>query len=118
MENQLLVDIEIEVDDSFLEKYDFKKGESFIIDDTLAEEIYTQCKNENKIKGEFPGGAVGNTLHNYSVLSEGPCFALGCINRNIVVIRLSRSSSNCQEPSGAETKYSCSSPSSRESYTS
>jgi inosine kinase len=83
--DQLLVDIEIEVDDEFLAKHDFVKGESFIIEETLCEKIYLDCKTQNQIKGEFPGGAVGNTLHNYSVLSEGPSFALGCINRNIVV---------------------------------
>ncbi len=83
--DQLLVDIEIDVDDEFLNKYDFQKGESFIIDDELCEKIYTDCKNQNKVSGEYPGGAIGNTLHNYSILSEGPSFALGCINRNIVV---------------------------------
>ena len=83
--DQLLVDIEIEVSDEFLENLNFKKAESFIIEDSLCEKIYRECKENGKISGEYPGGAVGNTLHNYSVLSEGPCFALGCINRNIVV---------------------------------
>lgn len=83
--DQLLVDIEIEVSDEFLISQNFKKGQSFIIEDELCEKIYRDCKIKGKISGEYPGGAVGNTLHNYSVLSEGPCFALGCINRNIVV---------------------------------
>lgn len=83
--DQLLVDIEIEVSDEFLIEHNFKKAESFIIDDSLCEEIYQECKEKGKISGEYPGGAVGNTLHNYAVLSESPCFALGCINRNIVV---------------------------------
>lgn len=83
--DQLLVDIEIQVSDEFLENHNFKKAESFIIDDDLCESIYQACKDSGEILGEYPGGAVGNTLHNYSVLSEGPCFALGSINRNIVV---------------------------------
>lgn len=82
---QLLVDIEIPVDDKFLQSYDFKKGESFIIDDSLAEKIYWEYKNNGCITGEFPGGAVGNTLHNFSILSDCPSVALGTINKNIEV---------------------------------
>lgn len=81
--DQLLVDIEIPVDDEFLDKHQFKKGESFIIDDQLADTIYWQYKNRGLITGEFPGGAVGNTLHNYSILSDCPSVALGTINKNI-----------------------------------
>ncbi len=83
--DQLLVDIEIPVDDEFLHKHRFKKGESFIIDDALADTIYWQYKNRSAITGEFPGGAVGNTLHNYSILSDCPSVALGTINKNIEV---------------------------------
>jgi inosine kinase len=81
--DQLLVDIEIPVDDEFLGRHHFKKGESFIIDDELAERIYWDFKNRNVITGEFPGGAVGNTLHNFSILSDCPSVALGTINKNI-----------------------------------
>lgn len=83
--DQLLVDIEIPVDDQFLDKYSFKKGESFIIEDDLADSIYWDYKKLNAITGEFPGGAVGNTLHNYSILSDCPSVALGTINKNIEV---------------------------------
>lgn len=83
--DQLLVDIEIPVDDNFLSEHQFKKGESFIIDDALADTIYWQFKNRGSITGEFPGGAVGNTLHNFSILSDSPSVALGTINKNIEV---------------------------------
>lgn len=83
--DQLLVDIEIPVDDEFLRKHDFKKGESFIIDDKLADDIYWSYKSQGSISGEFPGGAVGNTLHNFSILSDSPSVALGTINKNIEV---------------------------------
>lgn len=83
--DQLLVDIEIEVDDDFLNRYDFHKGQSFIIEDTLCEKIYHECRKKSLIKGEFPGGAVGNTLHNFAVLSECPCYAFGAIKRQIDV---------------------------------
>jgi inosine kinase len=83
--DQLLVDIEISVDDNFLAEYGFKKGESVVIDDDLAEKIYSHFKEIGEIRGEYPGGAVGNTLHNFSVLSESPSVALGAINKHIQV---------------------------------
>jgi len=81
--DQLLVDIEIPVSEEFLIHHGFKKSESYIIDDTLADSIYWEHKNNGTISGEFPGGAVGNTLHNYSILSDCPSVALGTINKNI-----------------------------------
>lgn len=83
--DQLLVDIEIEVDDAFLDSYDFPKGQSFLISDDTAEEIYNWAKENNKIRGEFPGGAVGNTLHNFAVLSDAKAYALGAIKKQIEV---------------------------------
>ena len=83
--DQLLVDIEIETTDEFLSKHNFAKGQSFIIDDDLCEAIYVDAKEKQLIRGEFPGGAIGNTLHNYSVLSENSCFALGAIKKEIEV---------------------------------
>lgn len=83
--DQLLVDIEIPVSDEFLKQHNFVKGESFIIDDNLATEIYKYHKERNLISGEFPGGTVGNTLHNFSVLSESPSVTLGTINKYIEV---------------------------------
>ena len=83
--DQLLVDIEIPVSDEFLIKHNFKKGESFIIGDELADSIYWEQKKLGTVSGEFPGGAVGNTLHNFSILSDCPSVALGTINKNIEV---------------------------------
>lgn len=81
--DQLLVDIEIPVSNEFLQEHQFQKAESFIIDDSLADAIYWNHKKNGTIAGEFPGGAVGNTLHNFSVLSDCPSVALGTINKNI-----------------------------------
>lgn len=83
--DQILVDIEIPVSDAFLAQHNFKKGESFIISDELAETIYREQKSLGTVSGEFPGGAVGNTLHNFSILSDSPSVALGTINKNIEV---------------------------------
>lgn len=83
--DQLLVDVEIEVTDEFLQQHNFEKGQSFLIDDELADKLYWDFKQNGAVTGEFPGGAVGNTLHNFAVLSDTPCVALGAINRNIQV---------------------------------
>ena len=83
--DQLLVDIEIEVSEEFLVRYDLHKGQSFLINDELCEKMYNECKDAGLIQGEYPGGAIGNTLHNFAVLSESPCYALGAIKRQIEV---------------------------------
>ena len=83
--DQLLVDIECAVDQAFLDRYGLKKGESQILDDRAAEEIYRELKTGGRIRGEYAGGSVGNTLHNYSVLSEERSVALGAISRSITV---------------------------------
>ena len=71
-------------DDYLLEK-NIPKGESVILEDTLVEVIYQHAKENSLIKGEYAGGAVGNTLHNYSVLSDSRSVALGTICENIKV---------------------------------
>jgi len=81
--DQLLVDIEIPVSDEFLAAHHLAKGQSFVIDDALAETIYSTFKEQGQVSGEYPGGAVGNTLHNFSVLSDSPSVALGAICKNI-----------------------------------
>ena len=52
--DQLLVDIEIEVSFEFLEKYEFAKGQSFIISDELCDEIYYKSREKGLIRGEYP----------------------------------------------------------------
>lgn len=83
--DQLIVDIEAHVDEDYLQQFDLLKGESQIGDPDLVEKMYQELKDAGKIVGEFAGGSTGNTLHNYSVLSDDDCVALGAINRNIQV---------------------------------
>jgi inosine kinase len=83
--DQPLVDIECEVDDAFLEKYSLIKGQSQLIDNKTCDEIYSLLKEQKKIKGEFAGGTVGNTLHNFCTLSEERAVLLGAISKNITV---------------------------------
>lgn len=83
--DQLIVDIEINAEESLLEEYGLKKGESSVLADNLIEQIYSESKEKGRIVGEFAGGAIGNTLHNYSVLSDDRSVALGSISKNIQV---------------------------------
>jgi inosine kinase len=83
--DQLLVDIECGVEQEFLSLHNLKKGESQILDDQAAEAIYRELKAKGLVLGEYAGGSVGNTLHNYSILSEERSVALGAITRNITV---------------------------------
>lgn len=83
--DQLIVDIEANVPFEFLDKYGIKKGESVVLDDKVVEEIYRELKAVSSIDGEYAGGAIGNTLHNYSVLSDSRSVALGAISKNISV---------------------------------
>lgn len=83
--DQLLVDIEIHVDEDFLNSYSVLKGQSQVLGNDIVEKIYQECKAKDLIVGEFAGGAVGNTLHNYSTLSDDRSVALGTICENIKV---------------------------------
>ena len=83
--DQLIVDIEIHVEDDYLLKHGFVKGESQIAAEEVVEKIYREAKASDSIKGEFAGGSTGNTLHNYAVLSDDTCVALGAINESITV---------------------------------
>ena len=75
--DQLLVDIEVNVDDDYLAKYDLEKGQSFVLNDDIADEIYHELKSSGRVVGEYAGGSVGNTLHNYSVLADDKSVAFG-----------------------------------------
>ncbi len=75
--DQTLVDIEAHVSDEFLARFELKKGESLLISDEVAEAIYLELQQNDLIVSEFAGGTVGNTLHNYSILSESPSTLFG-----------------------------------------
>ena len=83
--DQLLVDIECHVDESYLTRHGLQKGQSQLIDEKLCDEIYIELKEQRRITGEFPGGTVGNTLHNFCTLSEERAVLLGAISKKINV---------------------------------
>lgn len=83
--DQLLVDIEAHVDEAFLASVGIAKGQSMLIDDATVDRVYTALKEQGKVVGEFAGGSVGNTLHNYSVIADDQSFLLGAITSQITV---------------------------------
>ncbi|HEY3351944.1 MAG TPA: inosine/guanosine kinase [Polyangia bacterium] len=83
--DQLLVDIEARVDEAFLWTLGIPKGQSVLLDDETVDRVYTELKREGRVVGEFAGGSIGNTLHNYSVLADDQSFLLGTITSQITV---------------------------------
>lgn len=83
--DQLLVDVEARVEDADLEALGVPKGQSVLLDDELVDRLYHRFKAEGRVVGEFAGGSVGNTLHNYSVLADDQSYLLGTINSHIIV---------------------------------
>lgn len=83
--DQLIVDIEVNADEGDFCKFPIKKGESVLLSDSIIEEMYQYFRDTNRVVGEFAGGAIGNTLHNYSVLSDDTSFVLGTICKQITV---------------------------------
>ncbi len=83
--DQVLVDIEAHIPDSFLADWNLQKGQSTILPESVAGELHHQLEIQDLIKGEFAGGTIGNTLHNYSILSESESVLLGTIKQDIMV---------------------------------
>jgi inosine kinase len=83
--DQLLVDIEAGVDEATLDALGLPKGHSALLDEETIERVYQQLKADGQIKGEFAGGSIGNTIHNYSVLADDHSVLLGTISRHITV---------------------------------
>lgn len=83
--DQLLVDIEARVVGSELESLGLVKGHSALLDEASIENLYQMLKEEQRIEGEFAGGSIGNTIHNYSVLADDHSVLLGTICRQMTV---------------------------------
>jgi len=83
--DQTLVDIEARVEPEFLERYGLQKGQSLLIDDQSAENMYQELKQTFGVVKEFAGGTIGNTLHNYSTLADDRSVLLGAMSRHIEV---------------------------------
>ncbi|MEH6453746.1 MAG: inosine/guanosine kinase, partial [Psychromonas sp.] len=83
--DQTLVDIEAKVDQALLEKYELPKGNSTLMDDDKAQALYAELQQNNLIQGEYAGGTIGNTIHNYSVLTDDKSVLFGVMSNDIRV---------------------------------
>lgn len=83
--DQLLVDIEARVDEGYLQEIGITKGQSVILEEDIIDKLYHQLKASGFVTGEFAGGTIGNTLHNYSVLADDLSYLLGVISSSITV---------------------------------
>jgi len=83
--DQLLVDIEAHVQPAWLERLGIAPGQSEVLDDALVDQVYRDLKEADLVVGEYAGGSVGNTLHNYSVLADNHSHLMGAITRHITV---------------------------------
>jgi inosine kinase len=83
--DQLLVDVEARVEEPFLASLGISKGHSALLEDETVGRVYQQVKSEGRVVGEFAGGSIGNTLHNYSVLADDQSFLLGTVTKQITV---------------------------------
>ena len=83
--DQVLVDIEAHVDATWLDRLGVAAGQSEVLEDALVDRVYAELKEAGHIVGEYAGGSVGNTLHNYSVLADNHSHLLGAITRHITV---------------------------------
>lgn len=83
--DQTLVDIEAKVEDELLSRYGLPKGNSTLINDEQAHQLYTELKHYSLICDEFAGGTIGNTVHNYSILADDRSVLFGVMSQNIEV---------------------------------
>ncbi len=83
--DQVMVDIDIFVDDEFLKSLNIEKGSSHLFEEDRVERILEEAKKGQKIRGVYPGGAIGNTIHNFCVLADNSSFLLGAMSKTIEV---------------------------------
>ncbi|MFV7770329.1 inosine/guanosine kinase [Shewanella marisflavi] len=83
--DQTLVDIEAKVGDELLSRYALPKGNSTLIDDDKAHQLYNELKASDLISDEFAGGTIGNTVHNYSILADDRSVLFGVMSNHIEV---------------------------------
>ena len=81
--DQTLVDIDARVPEELIVRYGLPKGASTVIASELAVRLYDELLADKRISYEFAGGTVGNTLHNYSLLSDDASVLLGVMSEEI-----------------------------------
>lgn len=82
---QVMVDIEATVSRQFIESFGLTLGESLLLDDDQAEALSKALSELPEPIRCFAGGTIANTIHNYSVLADGPSYLLGTMSKDIQV---------------------------------
>ena len=83
--DQTLVDVDARVPEELLGRYALPKGASTVIPSDQATRLYDELLASQLISYEFAGGTVGNTLHNYTLLSDDASILLGVMSDPIRV---------------------------------
>jgi inosine kinase len=81
--DQTLVDIDARVPHELLARYGLPKGSSSLLASDAAAGLYDELLRDGRIRYEFAGGTVGNTLHNYSLLADDASILLGVMSETI-----------------------------------
>lgn len=81
----MLVDIEVKVDDEFIECYGLSVGHLLVIEDDVVEVFYQELKQKNLIIYQFVGGIIGNIMYNYLVFVDDCLVLLGVMCSNIEI---------------------------------
>lgn len=83
--DQTLVDIEAKVEDELLARYGLPKGNSTLLEEASAEALYEELRSGGMICGQYAGGTIGNTVHNYSILADDRSVLFGVMSHQIEV---------------------------------
>ncbi len=83
--DQTLVDIIANVPSHVIEDFELSVGHSLVIDSDKAEKLYQYLQDHKLITHEYAGGTIGNTIHNYSVLSDDESILLGVMCESIKI---------------------------------
>ncbi len=81
--DQLIVDIEVHGPTELAKQYGLAPGESVLLDDIQHKELMRKIEKEGLELRISPGGAVGNTVNNFTFLSGEPAIMLGAIDHCI-----------------------------------
>lgn len=83
--DQILVDIEASVSESFIRSFGLAPGGSTLLDDQCAEQLAQALAELPEQVRCYAGGTVANTVHNFSILADSPSYLLGVMSKDIQV---------------------------------
>lgn len=81
--DQLIVDIEVRCGRDLLDRFQIPHGESVVLADDAYALLSEFITTNQLVKSVTAGGAVGNTLNNYTFLSGEKAYMLGTIDNTI-----------------------------------